>query len=562
MRQGGARKLMIICFLSTWEERWGEPNHTVSDEARTLVQSGVDIVVTSVLGLGFSCLHMYHVSTMFENDRHFSHLSTLEREMTFRTEMGLYYSYYKTLIEAPTIYEGLYNLTHDNFTEYPLTINTLQRFNLYPEVFAAFLYHAYLKTMNYLGRPTKQCWQVERGHGLSPVTSCEGPGDPIYFYLEFVWIFAGLTVMVIFIYGTFLSDSVAGGFLSVICFFYNHNECTRVQWSPPLRENFSYPFILMEMYCISMLKVAWCTWTVLVTWQFSQFVLTTQLVVLVFMFTLNLIDKLTLLVIVFGQIIGVILADIALFGNEMLLCSLFTCMLLCTPIFVLCLEHSFEQSLVYHRLSMLTLLCLAAILLKIKMAILFGNADDSHVIYIILSKLSKYKDFHTLLYTCAPEFDFLPMEMVHKLGETFLLPAAGVAILTVMATWLYRFLVNYSEKSGKSFSDFGVELSVMYNILQLCPFIVMTVLIMRLKLFLTPHLCILTSLLAARRSFLGEYSNIELEQLLTWVNTMTTPKAVFAGPMPVMANLMLSTRRPIVNHPHYENAALRFVPCD
>ena len=35
---------------------------------------------------------------------------SIERDMAFRTEMGLYYSYYQSLVDAPTWWEGFNDL--------------------------------------------------------------------------------------------------------------------------------------------------------------------------------------------------------------------------------------------------------------------------------------------------------------------------------------------------------------------------------------------------------------------------------------------------------------------
>lgn len=89
-----------------------------------------------------------------------------------------------------------------------------------------------------------------------------------------------------------------------------------------------------------------------------------------------------------------------------------------------------------------------------------------------------------MLYTCSPEFDFLPASYWRKVAETLLLPAAGVALLALGA---------------RALSEKRLEPELLYFVMQTVAFGGMALMVMRLKLFLTPSLCILASLLASRK---------------------------------------------------------------
>ncbi|NXY89488.1 D19L1 mannosyltransferase, partial [Alcedo cyanopectus] len=548
-----------------------------------------------------------HITTLFENDRHFSHLSTLEREMAFRTEMGLYYSYFKIIIEAPSFWAGVCTVMNDRLTEYPLVINTLKRFNLYPEVVLASWYRIYTAVMDFLGVSTKICWTVNRGKGLSPVESCEGLGDPASFYVAVIFLLNGLMMSLFFIYGTYLSGSRLGGLVTVMCFFFNHGECTRVMWTPPLRESFSYPFLVLQMLLLTYILripnvkagslIALCVSNVffMLPWQFAQFVLLTQIASLFAVCIMGYIDSCKLQKILTAHMVSLLVCFILMFGNSMLLTSYYAASLVViwgilelSPKF---LTRSRREIYVWVIEGCAWLF--GTVTLKYLTSLALGIADDAHIGNILKSKFIGYKDFDTLMYTCAAEFDFMEKETPVRYTKTLLLPV----VLVVFGVIIKRVSCMFQDRNGKHTNLLPLcvcwvcFLQLVFHALQLLAYSVLAILIMRLKLFLTPHLCVMASLVCSKQLFgwlfnkiqpktlvfailalmaiegsanlqtqwniMGEFSNLPQEELLEWIKVSTRQDAVFAGAMPTMASVKLSTLRPIVNHPHYEDAGLR-----
>ncbi|XP_009330694.1 PREDICTED: probable C-mannosyltransferase DPY19L1 [Pygoscelis adeliae] len=577
----------------------------VDDRKAFIIKADSKIWLTFILAASAGVLHWYHITTLFENDRHFSHLSTLEREMAFRTEMGLYYSYFKIIIEAPSFWNGVWAIMNDRLTEYPLVINTLQRFNLYPEVVLASWYRIYTAIMDFLGVPTKTCWTVNRGKGLSPVESCEGLGDPASFYVAVIFLLNGLMMSLFFIYGTYLSGSRLGGIITVVCFFFNHGECTRVMWTPPLRESFSYPFLVLQMLLLTYILripnintgslIALCVSNIffMLPWQFAQFVLLTQIASLFAVCIMGYIDSCKLQKILSAHMVSLIVCFILMFGNSMLLTSYYAASLV---VIWGILELSPKVLKSGRREVYLWVIegcawLFGTVTLKYLTSLAFGIADDAHIGNILKSKFIGYKDFDTLMYTCAAEFDFMEKETPVRYTKTLLLPVVLVVfgvIIKRAVKYLRWALSQAGQYEREERSNHG---ELVYHALQLLAYSVLAILIMRLKLFLTPHLCVMASLVCSKQLFgwlfckiqpktlvfailalmaiegsanlqtqwniMGEFSNLPQEELLEWIKVNTRQDAVFAGAMPTMASVKLSTLRPVVNHPHYEDAGLR-----
>ena len=178
--------------------------------------------------------------------------------------------------------------------------------------------------------------------------------------------------------------------------------------------------------------------------------------------------------------------------------------------------------------------------------------DDSHVWDILYSKISDYKTFHTLIYTCSEVFDFLPLKSVRNMSKSLLIPVVLLICVNVGSYWASTavskckkevndlvkeeetevddddsgiennsesvknkirkdmdvILSSFNSKMKKLDEMTNVELfflknlyiepAIFYNLSQMFVFGVMAALVMRLKLLFTTQMCLVFSLIANR----------------------------------------------------------------
>lgn len=350
---------------------------------------------------------------------------------------------------------------------------------------------------------------------MPPVQSCEGLLEPIYFYSKSVFLLHGLLIFFLFALAYKLNaNSVSSGIIACLCYFYNHSEATRVMWVPALRESFSFPFHLLQIISLVNLirspntnRQAACffvltTLLYLLPWQFAQFSLATQLLSLFAAYSLCFLDRDKFLRIVRLKVISLSICFILMFANRMLLSSLYASVLfsVCLILFVLEMiakfllnNQSFIRILINSIVRVLALFAFMVFLKRIVFDALLKLEDDSHIWDILVSKFKPIlHTFDTRLYTCAKEFDLIELSTIYKLTCALLIPVCIINMAYLGLLMAKKVIMGET----KSIAD----AIVVYNLFQLVAYGIMAALIMRLKLFWTPYMCVFASYVATKSS--------------------------------------------------------------
>ncbi|XP_043382397.1 probable C-mannosyltransferase DPY19L3 isoform X2 [Chelonia mydas] len=561
----------------------------------------LSLTVGGTVAISFGLLTSVYVATLHENDLWFSNIKEVEREISFRTECGLYYSYYKEMLQATSIQQGLHGLIYDNKTESLRTINILERMNVYQELFLSILYRI-LPIQNYL--------------------------EPVYFYIYTLFGLQALYVIALYVTSWLLSGTWLSGLLAAFWYITNRIDTTRVEFTIPLRENWALPFFAVQIAAITylfrshlrplhekltLLAVFISTFLFSLTWQFNQFMMLMQALVLFILDCLDMLPttKVTWLYII--QLTGILLVCGLQFFNSMILGSL----LISFNVSVLLartVQKNMKMGCLLNRLGKLSfhvflVLCLTLLVNNFIKKILNLESDE-HIFKFLKAKFGfgTTRDFDANLYLCEEAFGLLPFNTFARLSDTLLFYAYLFVLLLMAVAAAVVAFQNLSGSANVQSTDKMEICTILlkpgaaYNLMHTILFGCLALSTMRMKYLWTSHMCVFASfglcstevwgfvlksvhLYTPQRlwvirylvpiitllylsykfcpgmmdelSELREFYDPDTVELMNWIKSNTPKKAVIAGSMQLLAGVKLCTGRILTNHPHYEDKSLR-----
>uniref|UniRef100_A0A8B9TF92 Dpy-19 like C-mannosyltransferase 3 n=1 Tax=Anas platyrhynchos TaxID=8839 RepID=A0A8B9TF92_ANAPL len=570
----------------------------LSDHTGGRLWNILSITLGGIVAIGVGLLTSFYVATLHENDLWFSNIKEVEREISFRTECGLYYSYYKQMIQAASIQQGLHGLVYDNKTESVRTINILERMNVYQEVFLSILYRI-LPIQQYL--------------------------EPVYFYIYTLFGLQAVYVFALYVTSWLLSGTWLSGLLAACWYITNRIDTTRVEFTIPLRENWALPFFAVQIAAITyllrthlqpaqerltLLAVFIATFLFSLTWQFNQFMMLIQALALFILDCFDMLPtaKVTWLYII--QISGLLLVCVLQFFNSMILGSLLISFN-ASVLIARTIQKNLKKGNLFNRLGKLILhvLLVSSLTLLVNKFIKksLNLESDEHIFKFLKAKFGfgSTRDFDANLYLCEEAFGLLPLNTFSRLSDTLLFYVYIFSLfpLTVAALIVaFRNLSGSNQVQEKAEYTITLKPDAAYNLIHTVLFGCLALSTMRMKYLWTSHMCVFASfglcstevwrlilkcvhLYTSQRtqmikysipiitllyisykfwpgimdelSELREFYDPDTVELMNWIKSNTPNTAVFAGSMQLLAGVKLCTGRTLTNHPHYEDKHLR-----
>ncbi|XP_035869196.1 probable C-mannosyltransferase DPY19L3 isoform X2 [Phyllostomus discolor] len=557
----------------------------------------LSLTAGGAIALCAGVLTSVYLATLHENDLWFSNIKEVEREISFRTECGLYYSYYKQMLQAPSLLQGFHGLMYDNKTESMRTINLLQRMNIYQEVLLSALYRA-LPVQKYL--------------------------EPVYFYIYTLFGLQAVYVAALYVTSWLLSGTWLAGLLAACWYVTNRVDTTRVEFTVPLRENWALPFFAVQVAAVTyflrpnlrplserlaLLAIFVSTFVFSLTWQFNQFTMLLQALGLFALDSLDMLPALKVTWLYAIQVAALLLVCALQFFNSMILGSLLISFNL-SVLIVRRLQKDLKTGNLLSRLGKLSLhllvvVCLTVFLNNVTKKTLNLKSDE-HVFKFLKAKFGfgATRDFDANLYLCEEAFGLLPLDTFGRLSDTLLFHAHVFVLGVTAAAALAVAFRNLSGRPPQEAGACTVSLrpETAYNLMHTILFGFLALSTMRMKYLWTPHLCVFAAsglcsaevwgpLLRVARLYtparmcvlrysvpmlillslcykfwpgmmdelseLREFYDPDTVELMDWIKANTPGTAVFAGSMQLLAGVKLCTGRTLTNHPHYEDSGLR-----